>query len=71
MNERFLYLDAGGTPFPAVLHRPPGPVAPTTVLLVPPFGWEDMASYRARWAWAEDLSAHGYPALRHRSSGDG
>ena len=71
MNERFLYLDAGGTPFPAVLHRAPGAAAPTTVLLVPPFGWEDMASYRARWAWAEDLSAHGYPALRIDLPGTG
>jgi pimeloyl-ACP methyl ester carboxylesterase len=36
----------------------------TAVLLCPPFGWEDMCSYRSRRAWAEDLAAHGRPTLR-------
>lgn len=64
MSERLFYLDAAGTGFLAVFHpaRPAG--AKTAVLLVPPFGWEDIASYRSLRRWAEDLAAHGYPALR-------
>jgi pimeloyl-ACP methyl ester carboxylesterase len=48
------------------LFHPAGPAPPTgtAVLLVPPFGWEDMCSYRSRRLWAQDLAAAGRPALR-------
>jgi pimeloyl-ACP methyl ester carboxylesterase len=42
----------------------PAPATGTAVLLVPPFGWEDMCSYRGRRLWAQDLAAAGRPALR-------
>jgi alpha-beta hydrolase superfamily lysophospholipase len=41
------------------------------VLIVPPFGWEDVASYRARRMWAERLAAAGSPALRLDLPGTG
>ncbi len=71
MNERYVYLGVGGTPFPAILHRPPGASSSTAILLVPPFGWEDIASYRSRRTWADDLAAHGFPALRFDLPGTG
>jgi alpha-beta hydrolase superfamily lysophospholipase len=36
----------------------------TAALFVPPFGWEDMCSYRSRRLWAQTLAASGHPALR-------
>ena len=36
----------------------------TAVLLCPPFGWDDVCSYRSRLRWAEDLAARGHPTLR-------
>ncbi len=34
------------------------------VLFCPPFGWEDLCSFRSRRSWAQDLAENGYPALR-------
>jgi pimeloyl-ACP methyl ester carboxylesterase len=45
-------------------HPPTAPTVGTAVLLVPPFGWEDMCSYRSRRVWAQALAAGGRPALR-------
>jgi len=36
----------------------------TAVLLCPPFGWEDVASYRSRRYWAQVLAAEGHATLR-------
>ncbi len=60
---RPLYLDVRGEPVLCFLHparRGPGPA----VLLCPPFGREDAASYRSRREWAERLAAAGMPVLR-------
>ncbi len=51
--------------------RRPASQAGTAILLLPPFGWEEIASHRARRRWAEDLSAHGFPALRIDLPGTG
>lgn len=59
-----LYLDVGGTPSFCVLHRPEGEARDTAVLFVPPFGWEEVCSYRILREWAIRLAAAGYPALR-------
>jgi pimeloyl-ACP methyl ester carboxylesterase len=48
----------------ALLHRPPGDAHGTAVLLCPPFGWDEICSYRARHDWAARLAQAGYPTLR-------
>jgi alpha-beta hydrolase superfamily lysophospholipase len=69
--ERALYLSAGGQRFLA-LASPAEPAAQrTAVLLVPPFGWEDICSYRSRRDWARELAAGGRPALRMDLPGSG
>jgi alpha-beta hydrolase superfamily lysophospholipase len=62
-----LYLDVSDVePVFAVLHAPEDGHRrrETAVLLCPPFGWEDVCSYRSRRAWAQDLADAGFPALR-------
>ncbi len=71
MTERFLYLESGATPFLAAFHPALGRPRGTAILLLPPFGWEEIASHRARRRWAEDLAAYGYPALRIDLPGTG
>jgi alpha-beta hydrolase superfamily lysophospholipase len=66
-----LYLQGPGTPVFALLHRPPGRPRQTAVLLCPPFGWEDMCSYRIRREWAEHLARTGHTALRIDLPGSG
>jgi pimeloyl-ACP methyl ester carboxylesterase len=65
------YLDAGGDPVLAVLHHADGDLKDTAVLMAPPFGWEDVCSYRSRRAWAESLAAQGFPVLRLDLPGTG
>jgi alpha-beta hydrolase superfamily lysophospholipase len=43
----------------------------TAVLLCPPFGWEDICSYRSRRTWAQQLAAAGHPTLRVELPGAG
>src|SRR5271155_4300175 len=66
------YLQGPGTPpFFALLHRGVGTPRQTAVLLCPPFGWEDMCSYRIRREWAEHLAHTGHRALRIDLPGSG
>ena len=66
-----VWLGLEPDPVFAFLHAPPPAneqlewaKAPTAVLLCPPFGWEEMCSYRRRRAWVEALAQSGFPAAR-------
>ncbi len=61
-----VFLALEPDPVLAFLHEPDGSVEPagTAVLICPPFGWEEMCSYRARRRWAQALAAGGYPTAR-------
>ncbi len=52
-------------PVLAFLHQPEGASSQSTAaLLCPPFGWEEMCSYRARLRWAQALADAGHHAAR-------
>lgn len=61
-----IYLQDGGDPIFGFLHPPAGDSrdTATAVLICPPFGWDEICSYRSRRDWAENLAAAGYAALR-------
>lgn len=61
---RGFYLDCGEPVF-ALFDEPAGdgPARPG-VLVCPPWGWDELASYRSRRRWAEMLAAEGHPVLR-------
>src|SRR5271156_3327748 len=62
----------GFDPVFGVFHAPLGSSpAETAVLICPPFGWDDICSYRSRWAWARHLAGCGRPALRIDLPGTG
>ncbi len=59
------YLDTQPDPVLAFLHEPvDGRAEATGVLVCPPWGWDEVASYRSRRAWAERLAEAGHPTLR-------
>lgn len=63
--SRPLYLQTEPDPVFGFFHPPAtSPGRRAAVLLCPPFGWEDVSSYRSRRAWAEALAADGHAALR-------
>ena len=67
-----MYLDSAPDPVFAMFH-PATPVEGprTAVLIVPPWGWDDVSSYRSRRTWAEHLAAAGHPTLRIDLPGTG
>lgn len=66
-----LYITVDDTPTFTVLHRPAGRARDTAVLFLPPFGWEEVCSYRVLREWASRLCASGFPALRLTPPGSG
>lgn len=55
----------------ALLDRPAGLTHPTGVLLLPPFGWDEVCSYRPRREWSRALAAAGHPVMRVELPGTG
>ena len=69
---RPIYLATRGGPIFGIFHEP-WVAAPRSaaVLICGPWGWDDIASYRSRKAWAESLAEHGHPTLRIDLPGTG
>jgi len=66
-----IYLGSPGERFSALFHDVSGQAQRSAVLICPPFGWEDICSYRSRRDWAEELARAGHPALRIDLPGSG
>ena len=58
------YLSTEPDPSFALFDEPGEPHRATGVLVCPPWGWDEVASYRSRRAWGERLAAGGHPTLR-------
>jgi pimeloyl-ACP methyl ester carboxylesterase len=70
----FYVHSAGSTAGFAVYHPPAAELAvpkKPAVLFSPPWGWDDVASYRVRREWAGRLAAAGFPTLRFDLPGTG
>lgn len=65
-----MWLCGSVAPSYAVLHTAAAPTG-TVVVMVSPFGWDDLISYRARRAWAIRLAQAGYSTLRFDLPGTG
>lgn len=65
------YISGQDESFFVTLHDAHGPRRDVAIVLCPPFGWEDMCSYRGRLEWASSLAAEGFPALRIDFPGSG
>lgn len=65
----------GTTPEPVLVHHhapeDPGPAARPAVIIVPPFAWDEVASYRIRREWAIRLARDGHHVLRLDLPGTG
>ncbi len=62
---RPIYLDLSPEPVEAIYHPVEKAGAKeTAVLICPPWGWDEVASYRGRRDWARQLAAAGHPTLR-------
>jgi len=67
-----VFLALEPDPVLAFLHLPQsGERRRCAVLLCPPFGFEEVCSYRGRRTWAQALAAAGYPAARLDLPGSG
>jgi alpha-beta hydrolase superfamily lysophospholipase len=69
---RPVYLNGFRQTLFGVFHAPESVAsAKAAVLIVPPWGWDEVASYRSRRDWAQRLAAAGHPTLRFALPGTG
>ena len=68
---RPFYLALDPDPIFAVLHVPEGSRTGTGIVFCPPFGWDELCTYRSLRAWADSLVADGHVALRMDLPGTG
>jgi pimeloyl-ACP methyl ester carboxylesterase len=66
-----MYLGSGGDRFFAIFNPADRGPAQSAVLICPPFGWEEICSYRSRRLWARQLAGTGHPVLRLDWPGSG
>ncbi len=70
LTPRPVYIDQNDPVF-GIYHEAHGPARDRAVILCPPFGWEDMCSYRGRREWAMSLASDGFSTLRIDFPGSG
>lgn len=64
-EARAVWLPGAAGPVFGVFHPVPQDTSRAApVLILPPFGWHDVASYRSRRTWAGHLAERGHPTLR-------
>ena len=69
---RPLYLPAEPDVVFGMFHAPADEFSTkAAVLILPPWGWDEVASYRSRRTWAERLAEGGHPTLRIDFPGSG
>jgi alpha-beta hydrolase superfamily lysophospholipase len=69
---RPIYLDVGGSSAFGFFHDAfDRSSARTAVLICPPFGWDEICSYRSRRDWGCQLADAGFPTLRIDLPGTG
>ena len=67
-----VYLETSPDPTFGIFHAAEASArSGTAVLICPPWGWNDITSYRARRTWAEQLAAAGHSTLRFDFPGAG
>ncbi len=67
-----VWLELAPDPVQVFLDRSPGVArVDAAILFCPPFGWEEMCSYRGRREWSRMLAAAGYPCARMTLPGTG
>jgi alpha-beta hydrolase superfamily lysophospholipase len=67
-----IYLRDGAGPVFGFFHAPAqSSAAAKAVLICPPFGWDEICSYRSRRDWARQLAHAGFPTLRIDLPGTG
>lgn len=70
--SRPIFLRSAGSAVTALLDEPAsGDPGKAAVLICPPWGWDEVASYRARRDWARQLGAAGRATLRLELPGTG
>jgi pimeloyl-ACP methyl ester carboxylesterase len=66
------WIRSGDAVLYSVFHRPAADIQKATaVLFVPPFGWDEVETHRARREWAIRLAQAGFPSLRFDLPGTG
>jgi alpha-beta hydrolase superfamily lysophospholipase len=67
-----IYLEGAPEPVAVTLHRAASELMrDTAVMFCPPFGWDEVCSYRSLRDWAQRLAATGYPSIRLSFPGTG
>ncbi len=61
---RTIYLGGEEGPVCATFHGVDASPRDTAVIICPPFGWDEVCSYRSRRVWAQQLAHAGYATAR-------
>ena len=71
MNTSHSWFGSGSYTLPRHIDMPAEEIAQLGAVVVPPFGWEDICSYRPLRFLGKTLAAHGIPTLRFDLPGTG